>query len=109
MVVKIRLGAGPKVRQKQRKNQHLALALAALLTPAAVMAIVLAFWRLAADLKATGAFPISDGLFSHWQVWLVAAAMLQSSAMVLNRYGNPRVALPKSVEDPERELANSRY
>ena len=109
MIVKIQLRAGPKVRQKPRKNQHLALALAGLLTPAAVMAFVLAFWRLAADLKATGAFPISDGLFSHWQVWLVAAAMLQSCAMGLNRYGNPPVAIPKSVEEPDRELANSGF
>ncbi|SRR5579871_137011 len=108
MVVKIQLGVGPKVRQKRRKNQPLALALAALLTPAAVMAFVLAFWRLAADLKATGAFPISEGLFSHWQVWLVAAAMLQSCALGLNRYGNQRAVLPKSVEQPEQELANSR-
>jgi hypothetical protein len=107
MVVKIQLGAGPKVRQNTRKNRHLALALAALLTPAAVMAFVLAFWRLAADLKATGAFPISDGLFSHWQVWLVGAVMLQSCAMGLNRYGHPQVAIQKPADPAERELVNS--
>ncbi len=106
MLVRIRFGAGPKIKQKQRKNQHLALTLAALLTPAAVMAAVLALWRLAADLKATAQFPISDGLFSHWQVWLGAAATLQLGALALDRYGKAEAVLPKSVEEPEHKLAN---
>ncbi|MGA2878925.1 MAG: hypothetical protein ABSG13_08240 [Bryobacteraceae bacterium] len=97
------------MRQKRRKNQHVALAMAALLTPAAVMACVLACWRLAADLNATGQFPIPNGLFSHWQIWLALAASLQFWATVLNRYGKPHVILPKSVDEPERKLANSRY
>jgi hypothetical protein len=106
MLIRIRFGAGPKVRQKQRKNQHLALALAALLTPGAVMAAVLALWRLAADLKATSQFPISDGLFSHWQVWLAAASTLQLRALALDRYGKAQTVLPKSVDERERKLAN---
>lgn len=109
MVVRIRLGAGPKVRQKRRKNQRLALAFAALLTPAAVMASVLAFWRLAADLRATGEFPIVEGLFSHWQVWVTAAAMLQICAIGLNRYGKAEAVIPDSVEDSPRKLVNSRF
>ena len=107
MVVRIRLSSGTKVRRKQRKNQHVALATASLLTPAAVMACVLALWRLAADLNATGQFPIPNGLFSHWQVWLTLAASLQFCATILNRYGKSQAVLPESVEDPERKLANS--
>jgi hypothetical protein len=109
MVVRIRLSSGPKVRQKQRKNQHVALAMASLLTPAAVMACVLAFWRLAADINATGQFPISNGLFSHWQVWLTLAASLQFCATLLNRYGKPQAVLPESVEEPEHKLVDSPY
>jgi hypothetical protein len=109
MVVRIRLSSETRVRQKRRKNQHVALAMAALLTPAAVMACVLACWRLAADLNATGQFPIPNGLFSHWQIWLALAASLQFCATVLNRYGKPQVIVPKSVDEPERKLANSRY
>lgn len=109
MVVRIRLGSGTRVRHKRRKNQHVALAMASLLTPAAVMACVLALWRLAADLNVTGQFPIPKGLFSHWQVWLTLAASLQFCATVLNRYGKSQVILPESVDDPERELADSRY
>ena len=86
MVVRIRFGNGPRVDGHHRKNRRVALAFAALLTPGAVMAAALGAWRLAADLKLTGAFAISDGLFSHWQVWMVAAALLQLCSRVLVRY-----------------------
>ena len=105
MVVRIRISSGTRVRHKRRKNQHVALALASLLTPVAVMACVLVFWRLAADLNATGRFPIVNGLFSHWQVWLALGASLQFCATLLNRYGKPQGNIPKSVDEPQRELA----
>jgi len=101
MIVRIRFGNGSRVRRNHRKNQHLALGLAALLTPASVMAIVLGLWRITADLRATGEFPISVGLFSHWQVWTTGAAILEFLAIVLNRYGNAEPALQKPVEESE--------
>ena len=101
MIVRIRFSEGPRVRRNQRKNQHLALGFAALLTPAAVMAIILAMWRLSADLRANGEFPISAGLFSHWQVWLTSAAILVFLVTVLNRYGNAEPILQESVEESE--------
>ncbi len=109
MVVRIRLSSETRVRHKRRKNQHVALAMASLLTPAAVMACVLALWRLAADLNATGQFPIPNGFFSHWQIWIALAVSLQFCATVLNRYGKPDIGLPESVDETERKLANSRY
>jgi hypothetical protein len=87
MVVRIRFGRGHPVYKAKGKNRRLALALSALLTPAAVMASVLGFWRLAADMQWTGEFGISTGLFSHWQVWLAVAGLLQWGAWTLNRYG----------------------
>lgn len=87
MVVRIRFGRGPKVGIKRRKNQRFASVLAALLTPAAAMACALAIWRIAADLSWTASFAISSGLFSHWQVWLGAAVLLQLCSRFLNRYG----------------------
>ncbi len=57
-----------------------------LLTPAAVVALAMAFWRVGADLNLTGQFVISGGLFSHWQVWLGIAALLQGAASLLGRY-----------------------
>jgi hypothetical protein len=109
MVVRIVLSSGARVRQKRRKNQHVALAMAALLTPAAVMACVLTLWRLAADLNLTGQFPITDGLFSHWQVWLTVVATLQFSAILLNRYGKAEAVLPETVDRADRKLAGQRY
>lgn len=88
MVVRIRLTTGPKIRRGRRKNRHVALALGSLITPGAVVASVLGFWRLGADLKLTGQFAIAGGFFSHWQVWLGSAALLESIAIALNRYGN---------------------
>ena len=86
MVVRIRFGRGPKVERKGRKNRRVALAAGGLLTPGAVMAMALGFWRLAADLKWTDTFAIPDGLFSHWQVWMAAAAILQFCSSMLSRY-----------------------
>jgi hypothetical protein len=87
MVVRIRFGKGPKVARKRGKNQRVALAVAALLTPAAFTASVLALWSIAAGLNWTNSFAFPTGIFSHWQVWLAAAVGLQLCARVLNRYG----------------------
>jgi hypothetical protein len=75
------------VERKRRKNRRVALAVGAMLTPAAAMAAVLGIWRIAADLKWTGDFAIASGLFSHWQVWIGSAALLQLVARLLNYYG----------------------
>jgi hypothetical protein len=64
-----------------------ALALAALLTPASLVAFTMAIWRVAADLHWTGDFIISSGFLSHWQVWLIAASLLLLCASILNRWG----------------------
>lgn len=112
MVVRIRLRRGPTVRQTKRKNRHVALASAALLTPAAVSAFVLSMWRLGADLGLTRAFAIRSGLLSHWQVWLAISVAIQFLAVLLNRYGNRSTDVPNVRIGAEREriesLVNSR-
>lgn len=87
MVVRIRFTKGPKLGQKRQKNRRMALAAGSFLTPAALIATLLALWRIAADLNWTNRFAIASGLFSHWQVWLAGAAVLQLCARTLNRYG----------------------
>src|SRR5271165_6712395 len=89
MQVRIRFQHGPTVRYKTRKNRHVALASAALLTPAAVTAFVLSMWRLGADLGFARSFAVHTGILSHWQVWLAISVAIQFLAVVLNRYGNP--------------------
>ena len=88
MLVRIRFGKPAKVGRQRRKNQRFALALGAIMTPAALMALVLAAWRIAADLNWTKSFAIDSGPFSHWQVWLIAAALLQLGSRLLNRYAS---------------------
>ena len=87
MVVRIRLGKRPARDVRRAQNRRAALAVAALLTPSALMACVLGFWRIAADFKWTSSFAIASGVFSHWQVWVGGAALLQFCAYALNRYG----------------------
>jgi len=87
MVVRIRFGRGLRVQRRKGKNRRAALALGSLLTPAAVMASALGVWRLGSDLQIAGSFAIPSGIFSHWQVWMACAFVLQRCAWVLNRYG----------------------
>ncbi len=68
------------------------------------MAYVLAGWRLLADLNVTGQFPITEGLFSHWQVWAAAAAVLHVCAILLNRYGKATPVIRKTIDEPEPKL-----
>jgi hypothetical protein len=86
MVIRIRFGKGPRVGVRRRKNRRAALMLSGLLTPAAVLALVLGCWGVAADLNWTSSFAITSGLFSHWQAWVGAAALLQVAARFLSRY-----------------------
>jgi hypothetical protein len=75
----------------------MALAVSALLTPGAFLASVLALWRIAADLNFTAKFAISTGMFSHWQVWMAVAVVLQACSRLLARYGKR--------EDSKRSIA----
>jgi hypothetical protein len=87
MVVRIKFGKGPLVRKDSPKNRRAAMALAALLDPAAVMAVALALWGIAAERNWVGSFAIDSGVFSHWETWLAVAVALELCALALNRYG----------------------
>jgi hypothetical protein len=65
-------------------SRQLADVLVALLTPSAVIALVMALWRVSADLGWAGAFLVTDGFFSHWQVWIALSIGLKliSSTMI---------------------------
>jgi len=49
----------------------------ALLTPAALVALAMGLWRVSEDLDWAGAFPITSGFFSHWQVWIALSVALK--------------------------------
>jgi hypothetical protein len=69
-------------------SRQLADVLVALLTPAAVLALVMALWRVAADLGWAGAFLIGDGFFSHWQVWIALSVGLKILSSTLIAWGS---------------------
>jgi hypothetical protein len=99
MVVRIRFVNGPKLGQKRQMDRRAAQLAAALLSPAALVSFVLAGWRIAADLKWTNSFAIDRGLFSHWQIWMAAASLLQLCSRMLNRYGRDKdAAAPASAK-----------
>lgn len=62
-----------------------ALACASLLVPSALVAFTISLWAFAAELHLTANFFVSGGLFSHWQAWLLAAAVLAFAAHLLKR------------------------
>lgn len=91
MLIRILLRRPPHAAGK--RFQNLAFALAALLTPAAVIAFTISCWSVAADLHWTTNFFVTSGLFSHWQVWLISAAALFLAARLLNRYAERQQSL----------------
>ena len=82
IVVRPEFPSFSEIEAKARVSLQIA---ALLLTPLALMAGVLAFWRFGIDIDWTSEFPIRAGLFSHWQVWLALAAGLQIASNRLRR------------------------
>lgn len=97
MIVRIRLETGPRIRKERGKNRHVASAVAVLLWPAVFTAYVLGGWALGAQVRLAGPFGIEHGMFSHWQLWIVAAISLHLGAVALGRYGRDgdlRIPIP---------------
>ncbi len=77
---------------------------AAVLTPAAALALAVAAWRIGADLGLAHEFFVTDGILSRWQVWLGGAVLLQVTAFLLNRRAGARPGLlpPATQLHPDR-------
>jgi len=85
MRFRIRVRIQPRVPTVSQRG--LALTLSQWTTPLSIAASVFAFWRLGSDIDHSVRFAISGGLFSHWQVWLAMAVLLQILGSMLARYG----------------------
>jgi hypothetical protein len=85
-------GAFPLITQAfvatQAFSRQLANVLVALLTPASVIALVMGLWRVGTDLGWAGAFLISGGFFSHWQVWIALSIALKMISSTLIAWGS---------------------
>jgi hypothetical protein len=55
------------------------------LNPGAMVALVFGLWRLGSDLGFAGPFVVSEGLFSHWLVWIMLSAGLKALATMATR------------------------
>jgi len=86
------MSVGPRLALKRRPDAKLALAVASLLTPAAVLCVVMALWGVLSDTNYLQKFVIEEGLFSHWQVWLALGIAIQSAGLMLERYGKQALA-----------------
>ncbi len=84
MVVRIRLKFGPQKGSGVRNGQT-AIVVSTLMTPLALMAWALGFWRIASDMKWAGEFAITQGVFSHWQVWFAVGIAVQFASFLLHR------------------------
>ena len=69
-------------------SRQVANILVALLTPAAVVAFAMGMWPVCRDLGWAGGFFISDGLFSHWQVWIALSIGLKFLSSTLIAWGS---------------------
>ena len=68
-------------------SRQLANVLIALLTPAALVALALGIWRVSTDIGWARSFFISDGFFSHWQVWIALSIGLKMLSSTLISWG----------------------
>ncbi len=95
--------SNPKLRSLLKRtvatSEQAADVLVALVTPSAVVASVMGLWRLTADLGWTESFPISNGFFSHWMVWIALAIGLKFGASELAAKLLPAEAAPKKSID----------
>ncbi len=109
MVVKIRFGRGPVVARRKGKNSRIALLGAGLLTLVSICLASLGFWRLSQDVGLAGDFIFSDGLLSHWQVWIAATCLSWYCCWRLSRYarqGRDSAADAPDLEAGHLEAAN---
>ncbi len=91
-------GAAPSgAKDEDLTPAELVQGLTHILNPASVFALALGLWRLGADLGATSPFALSDGPFSHWQVWMVVAGGLQAIGFALRKHCGSSDSGPKSA------------
>src|SRR5215472_1579882 len=107
MVVRIRLGKRPKPAAKRARNRRFAQGVAALLKPAALMALALGIWAVGASFKLSSTFAIASGWLSHWLVWLIVAVVLELCSIALNRYGQNQAPPKTSRTDPAHRPGRS--
>lgn len=111
MKVRILMKQGPSIQPREPglaahpdanvvPMEEIAGTAAEVLGPAAVLAAVMALWRIGADLHVTGPFFLTEGVMSHWQIWFVIAAALQVKGVWLRRWSRRAAAHHQMSSQP---------
>ncbi len=82
--IRIKLGA---IRTDLDTGARLVMRLRRCLGPASALSLAMVLWKLAYELDWTDRFAITEGVFSHWQVWMALALALQILESSLARFG----------------------
>jgi hypothetical protein len=80
------------------------------LTLAAILAGAVTVWRFGADLGGTRPFPVMEGPFAHYPVWVAITVGTQTAAFFLKRWvakQPPRVAATATSRDAVRSITRS--
>ncbi|HZU24664.1 MAG TPA: hypothetical protein VFA04_04030 [Bryobacteraceae bacterium] len=75
----------PALEQATALSRSVASLIAFTLRPIAVAVLACGMWRLGIDLGWTQDFFVSQGLLSHWQVWIAMSLALYFAAGFLSR------------------------
>jgi hypothetical protein len=90
MVVRIRISTNLRRIPKDLTGNggapgELASGLAGILTLVSVACFTMSVWKLLSEMGGVGKFFISDGVFSHWQVWIAGSVAAQLLSFRLAR------------------------
>ena len=89
IVLRIQTRPEKRIVRGRRPNRRLAYLGASLLLPLALFCFFICAWRWSYELSWTDEFLAPEGVLSHWQVWFLAAGVLQVLAVGLARYAEP--------------------
>ena len=109
MFVRVRFHQEKTAAQKRAQSASYVSALGGLVVMLAVSCCLLAIWRLTWDLGWTNTFVISEGILSHWQVWMGLTIVFGALALRLMRYGrqHPELATQAATVPAADETRNT--
>jgi hypothetical protein len=77
--------AAPKADENLVTPKEMLEAVVACLQPACALLYAMALWRIGQDTGWLRHFAFEEGVLSHWQVWFVFAALLQTAVGALRK------------------------